>query len=168
MPPFMMRDATEADLSKLVNIRQPEALHRGRLRDAANPNFRYFVMFDGQEAVGFVSLVFSRPQSWINKHDTHHLPEVNDLYIAEDRRGQGYGSQAIQFLERVAAEAGYKELYISVESRDNPRAYALYQRLGYQQLQAEPYFHQWGSLDGDGILRQGDLWLVDMVKPLST
>lgn len=166
MPPFIMRDATESDLPNVVHIRQPEALHRGRMRDAKSPDFRYFVMVDGQEAVGFVSLVFRRPQSWMNKNDTKHLPEVNDLYIAEDRRGQGYGSQAIHFLERITSEAGYKQLYIAVESQDNPRAYALYQRLGYKQLQAEPYFHHWGSIDGDGILRQGDLWLVDMVKSL--
>ncbi len=166
MSTFAMRDATEADLSTLVHIRQPEALHRGRLSDAKSPDFRYFVMFDGDEAVGFVSLVFRRPQSWINRNDDKHLPEVNDLYIAENRRGRGYGTQAIHYLEQVAAEAGYKQLYISVESRDNPRAYALYQRLGYQELQTEPYFHQWGSVDGDGQLRQGDLWLVDMVKVL--
>jgi len=166
MPTFSMHDATEADLAQLTSIRQSEALHRGRLRDAKSPDFRYFVMLDGEEAVGFVSLVFSRPQSWINKDDTEHLPEVNDLYIAEDRRGQGYGTQAIQFLESVTAKAGYPQLYISVESRDNPRAYALYQRLGYQQLQDEPYFHRWGSIDGDGQLQQGELWLVDMVKRL--
>lgn len=167
MPTFFIRDTSETDLPALSQIRQPEALHRGRLRDAKNPDFRYFIMFDGEEAVGFVSLVFRRPQSWLNKDDTRHLPEVNDLYIAEDRRGQGYGTKAIHFLEGVAAESGYQQLYISVESRDNPRAYALYQRLGYQQLQAEPYFHHWGSLDGDGELRQGDLWLVDMVKSLA-
>jgi GNAT superfamily N-acetyltransferase len=155
-------------LSALTHIRQPEALHRGRLRDAKSPDFCYFVIFDGQEAVGFVSLVFRRPQSWLNKDDLQHLPEVNDLYIAEDRRGRGYGTKAIHFLEGVTARAGYPQLYISVESRDNPRAYALYQRLGYQPMQTEPYFHQWGSLDGDGQMRQGDLWLVDMVKSLSS
>lgn len=166
MSTFSMRDAIEADVPALTRIRQPEALHLGRLRDAKSPDFRYFVMFDGQEVVGFVSLVFRRPQSWINKDDTKHLPEVNDLYIAEDRRGQGYGTKALHFLESVAVKAGYPQLYISVESRDNPRAYALYQRLGYQQLQDEPYFHRWGSIDGDGVLRQGELWLVDMVKQL--
>jgi len=165
--PVVVRDAEEADLPALTAIRQPKALHRGRLRDAHDSNFRYLVLLRGEEIVGFVSLVFHRPPSWSNTSDTQHLPQIVDLYVAEAWRGQGYGSEAICALERIASEAGYTHLYIAVEPQHNPRAYALYQRLSYQPLQQEPYFQPWEAIDGDGKIRRGESWLVDMVKPWS-
>jgi hypothetical protein len=69
-------------------------------------------------------------------------------------------------MERRTVEAGYQQLYIAVEPLHNPRAYALYQRLGYQSLQSEPYRHLWESMDGDNKVQRGEAWLVDMVKNL--
>lgn len=167
LPLITLRDATEADLPALVSIRSDEAHHRGRLRDAGSQGFRYFLISSGQEAIGFVCLVFRRPSSWLNTNYTRQLPEINDLYLAEAWRGRGYGSAAIGVIEKIIFEAGHEHLYISVEPVDNPGAYALYQRLGFQQIQAEPYVHTWGSLDIQGKLNTGELLLVDMVKPLN-
>jgi ribosomal protein S18 acetylase RimI-like enzyme len=161
-----VRDASEADVPALAAVRSSEALHRGRLRDAQRADFRYFVILRDQVVIGFLSLVFRRPPSWSNSRDEQHLPEIIDFHIVEAQRGQGFGSQAIAFLERIAAEAGYPQLYIAVDPVDNPRALSLYQRLGYQQLQSEPHFHSWEALDGDGNIDRGGSWLVNMVKPL--
>ncbi len=136
------------------------------MRDAQTKDFRYFVILHGQVAVGFVSLVFRRPVSWSNRNDNRHLPEIIDLYITEKERRKGYGAAAIRALEVIASERGAKELHISVEPLNNPRAYTLYQRLGYQPLQVEPYFHRWAAVDGDDNLDTGAVWLVDMVKVL--
>jgi GNAT superfamily N-acetyltransferase len=161
-----LRDANQEDLPVLTAIRSPEALHRGRLRDAKNPDFHYFVIQHEQVVVGFVSLVYRRPASWSNSQDLAHLPEINDLFISEVHRGKGCGSAAIHALERIASQAGHTQLYISVEPFDNPRAYALYQRLGYRAIQQEPYLHHWAALDGDDHLDSGEAWLVDMVKSI--
>ena len=163
---IVVRDANEEDLSALAALRPPEAHHRGRLRDAHDPAFRYLVLLVGPEIIGFVCLVFRRPDSWSSAHDRQHLPQIVDLHITEARRGQGYGSVAIGVLERLASEAGHKQLFLAVEPQNNPRAYALYQRLGYQPIQSKPYFHTWESLDGDGQRRGGEAWLVDMSKLL--
>ncbi len=168
LPSIIARDAGAADLSALTTVRQPEGLHLSRLRDAQRSDFRYFILLDDEAIVGFVCLVFRRPDTWLNANDTNHLPEINDLYIAEERRGHGYGSAAIRAMEHIVFEAGSKQLYISVEPVDNPRAYALYQRLGYQQIQPEPHHHTWSSTYGDGTMHSGELWLVDMVKSLNS
>ncbi len=168
LPLINLRDATEADLPALISIRSDEAHHRGRLRDAGSQGFRYFLLSSGQDAIGFVCLVFRRPASWLNANDTRHLPEINDLYLAEAWRGRGYGSAAVGVIEKITLEAGHEHLYISVEPVDNTRAYALYQRLGFKQIQPEPYVHIWGSLDIEGKLNTGELLLVDMVKPLNS
>jgi GNAT superfamily N-acetyltransferase len=167
VPLITMREATVADLPALTAIRPPEAIHRGRLRDAERADYTYFVFLHGEEIVGFGSLVFRRPASWANAKDVRHLPEINDLHVAEAERGKGYGSAAIRLMEQKAAEAGSDRLYISVEPFHNPRAYALYQRLGYKAIQSEPYFHQWAAVDGDGNVQRGEDWLVDTVKVLT-
>lgn len=154
------------DIPALVAVRPSAGLHKGRLLDAQHSTFRYLIMQQEGQLVGFASLVFRRPASWLNADNTQHLPEINDLYIAEAERGKGYGTAAISTMERMAAEAGYQQLYISTEPIDNPRAYSLYQRLGYHPVQSEPYHHLWAAVDGEGHTHRGEAWLVDMVKSL--
>ena len=86
--------------------------------------------------------------------------------MEEGLRGRGYGTQFIHHIERIAVEEGYRELYLIVEPWDNPCAFALYQRLGYKQLQAEPYESKWQLTDSDGNLHQGVSWVLDLVKEL--
>ena len=89
-----------------------------------------------------------------------------DLRVKESRRGQGYGTVFVRAIEQTAAAAGNSQLYLSVDPLNNPRAYALYQRLGYQQLQAEPHRETWEFMDSAGQVHRGDDWAIDMVKQL--
>jgi ribosomal protein S18 acetylase RimI-like enzyme len=164
-----VRQAEQADIAALVAIKGPgsEALHRDRLRDAQGPGFRYFVLLANQAVVGFACLVMRRPAYWSDAGDAEHLPQISDLQVKESQRGRGYGSALISAIERHAAATGYRELFLSVEPTDNPRAYALYLRLGYRQVQSEPYLKIWELTDSAGILHRGENWVVDLVKPLS-
>jgi GNAT superfamily N-acetyltransferase len=167
-PSVTVRDAGEADLPALIAIKGDgsEALHRDRFRDARCGGFRYLVLLRGPEVIGAACLVSRRPAAWSDAGDTQHLPQIVDLQVAESHRGQGHGSAFIRAIEREAARAGHQQLYVSVEPADNPRAHALYQRLGYQQLQPEPYLKAWGFTDSGGERHCGEDWVVDMMKPL--
>jgi GNAT superfamily N-acetyltransferase len=164
----MVRDAEEADVSALTAIKGAgtEALHRDRLRDAQGPSFRYLVLLADQEIIGFACLVMRRPASWSDAGDTRHLPQIVDLKVQESQRGRGYGSAFVGAIERIASAAGYRQLYLGVEPLSNPRAYALYRRLGYQPLQSEPYREVWEFTDSAGDTHRGEDWVVDMVKQL--
>lgn len=161
-PSLTVRDAEEADVPTLMVLKgaDSEQIHRDRLQEAQDGALRYLVLVHEQQVIGYVCLVFRRPE------DTLFMPHIDDLRLAEEHRGQGYGTAFIQELERIAAAAGYHEIYISVEPDDNPRALALYQRLGYQQIQAKPYLNTWDYRTADGQIHQGSDWIVDMVKPL--
>jgi GNAT superfamily N-acetyltransferase len=163
-----IRDAQLADLPALMAIKGEgsAALHRDRLRDAQNPTFRYLVLLKDGEIIGFACLVSQRPAYWSDGGDTEHLPCIIDLQVKESRRGQGFGSEFIRQIEAIAAWSGFKQIYIAVEPLDNPLAYALYQRLGYQQIQPEPYLKAWDFTDSAGMLHCGEDSLVDMVKAL--
>ena len=81
--------------------------------------------------IGFACLVLRRPASWFDADDEQHLPQIVDLQVAEMHRGRGYGTAFVRAIERIAAAAGSHELYLAVEPEHNPRAFALYRRLGY-------------------------------------
>jgi GNAT superfamily N-acetyltransferase len=165
---LVVRDAEEADLPTLTAIKGDDsgAVHRDRLRDARVEGFRYLVLTIDQEIVGFAGLVFRRPDYWSDADNTQHLPQIVDLRIKELQRGRGYGSAFIRALERVAASAGYRQLYLSVDPINNPRAYALYRRVGYTQLQSEPYRDTWHFRDSAGQEHRGEGWALDMEKQL--
>jgi GNAT superfamily N-acetyltransferase len=163
-----VRDAKAADVPALTALKGigTEALHRDRLRDAQAAGFRYLVLLAHQEIIGFACLVFRRPAYWSDGNDPHHLPQIVDLQVRESLRGQGYGSAFMREIERIAREAGSEALYIAVEPFDNPRAYTLYQRLGYEQIQSEPYQKIWEFQDSEGQVHRGEDWVVDLSKQL--
>lgn len=163
-----VRDAQAADLTGLVEIKGQgsEALHRDRLQDAQSPGYRYLVLLADQKLIGFACLVFRRPEYWSDAGDTQHLPQIVDLQVEETHRGQGYGSAFLHALEQEVRAAGSHHIFLSVAPVDNPRAYALYGRLGYQQIQPEPYLKRWSFQDSSGKIHKGEDWIVDMVKTL--
>ena len=165
-----VRDVEEADVPALTAIKGDgtEALHRDRLRDARAAGFRYLALLVDQALIGFACLVMRRPTSWSDADDMRHLPQIVDLQVHEARRGQGFGSAFVRAIEDIAAAAGYRQLYLGVDPVDNPRAYALYQRLGYTPLQTEPYREIWEFIDSVGTTHRGEVWAVDMVKRLSS
>jgi GNAT superfamily N-acetyltransferase len=163
-----VRDAAEFDIPALTAIKGEgtEPLHRDRLRDAQSADLRYLVLVVQQELIGYACLVFRRPASWSDADDTTLLPHLDDLRVSDAYQGQGYGSAFIRAIERIAAASGAEHLYLRVEPEHNPRAYALYQRLGYQQLQNQPYLIRWAFTDSAGMAHWGEDWVVDMVKEL--
>lgn len=56
--------------------------------------------------------------------------EISDLIVHTDYRGQGMGTMIIHFLTDRARELGVRTLEIGV-ALSNPRALALYRRLGF-------------------------------------
>jgi len=162
-----VRDARDEDLPALAALKSPGALHRDRMEDAAaSPDFRYLVLVKEETVIGFACLVFVRPRRWSDADDTTHLPQVVDLLVSPEHRRKGYGSFFIGEMEAMAKERGGDSLYIAVDFPANLEAHALYRRLGYQQLQPEPYLKHWQFTDSDGNHHQGDGLVVDMAKTL--
>lgn len=163
---LVLRDAGDADLDGLARLRPPELDHRDRLRDARRPGFRYLVLEQGEEVIGFVCLVFARPASWPDSRNAALLPQIIDAFIAPPSRSRGYGSALIRALEGLAWAQGFRAVFLSVDPIGNPRAHALYQSLGYRPLQQEPYREQGQYTDSAGQVHESDGWELDMVREL--
>lgn len=74
----------------------------------------------GEEAIGFGLLSYWRG-----------LAELSDLIVAPNYRGQGIGAALIGALCDHAKASGYAQAQIGV-AENNPRALALYLRLGFE------------------------------------
>ncbi|MCR9124353.1 MAG: GNAT family N-acetyltransferase [Phyllobacteriaceae bacterium] len=133
-----IRPATEADLPLLATVMDEENLHyegadalpaadvlptlRGWF--SGNSDTLVIVAVEEQRVLGFVTLVPLFPAGNLNVSLF-----IKDLYVAADARGRGIGEA---LMRRSAAEArrlGAARLELTVD-KDNPRAKALYERLG--------------------------------------
>ncbi|MFF5789582.1 GNAT family N-acetyltransferase [Streptomyces sp. NPDC012693] len=74
-------------------------------------------------------------------------PEFNGLDVRAELRGQGIGTALIRAAEELARTRGRTAMGLGV-TRDNPRAAALYARLGYRPVVA--YTDRWSWTDPDG------------------
>ncbi len=163
-----IRPATTADVAALNHFKPAPTIHRDRLRDALQPGFAYLVLELDHRVIGFVCLVFTRPTYWSDGGDTTYLPTAIDFFVDPALRSQGYGSYFLRTVEQMAAAEGAEQFYLWVDPVDNPRAYALYQRLGYRPVQGDPYWFHWEFVDSAGELHSGDSWRLDLVKVLSS
>ncbi|MEU6669941.1 GNAT family N-acetyltransferase [Streptomyces sp. NPDC046727] len=82
---------------------------------------------------------------------TADCPEIGGLEIGAELRSRGLGSALIRACEDLARERGLPLVGIGV-ARDNPRAAALYARLGYRPL--ADYLDRYSYVDTDGRERE--------------
>ncbi|NEB05915.1 GNAT family N-acetyltransferase [Streptomyces sp. SID13726] len=83
---------------------------------------------------------------------TLDCPEIGGLGVwPEDLRSRGIGTELIRAAEELARERGITVVGIGV-GRDNPRAAALYARLGYRPV--TDYLDRYSYEDRDGTTRE--------------
>lgn len=81
------------------------------------------------ECVGYGSLL------WVSEYPgfkDSNIPEINDVWILAERRGNGLGRDLIQYLESIARQKNHKQIGIGVGLyKDYGSAQNLYVQLGY-------------------------------------
>ncbi|MFB7360046.1 GNAT family N-acetyltransferase [Streptomyces gardneri] len=92
-------------------------------------------------------------------------PELNGLDVwPEGLRGQGIGTALVHAAEELVRERGGTALGLGV-ARDNPRAAALYARLGYEPVVA--YTDRWAWTDAAGRTHACADACTFLVRPLA-
>ena len=161
---LIVRDAMPEDLDALGALRPLGVLHADRIRKAHPDSYRYFVADLDEQIIGSVMLYFRAEPGWDRRDQ---MPLMMDLFVAPAMRSQGIGAAIVAAVEEFAVAKGYGHLYLRVEPERNPRAFALYKRLGYQPLQQEPYEDPFRFVDSSGKVQEGVEWVVDMRKWLA-
>jgi GNAT superfamily N-acetyltransferase len=148
----MFLPASIADITKLAKVRRnfDETEILARFDWLATVNVTWYVWWAAQEPLGWVLI------QWQGKPTAPGVPDLNDLYVHPDWRSQGIGTQILSVCEQIVSAAGYTKLGLAVNPDLNPRAYLLYQRLGYYAISQDKYL--------DGVYGGVEDWVIDLEK----
>ena len=89
----------------------------------------YLVGWDDDSPIGHVHVAWEGTEL--------EIPELQDLYVLPDRRGEGFGTALTEAAERLVADRGHEQCSISV-SETNEGARRLFERLGYVRAAIPP------------------------------
>ena len=132
--------------------------HAAYIEKQARDGGIYLVAWDGDTPVGrlFVRwqnieiprIVDERPQA----AQFADAPAICDVYVVPERRSEGVGAQLIQRAVECARQQGVSQVTICVDT-DNPRARALYERLGFTESGIGVFTTSGTFVDEDGLER---------------
>jgi len=86
---------------------------------------RVWLIQDGNDAIGYIVLTLGYSLEFRGRDAF-----IDELYIRESYRGQGVGTNTLQFVEDVCPSLGIEALHLEVDRR-NTVAQSLYRKVGF-------------------------------------
>lgn len=160
---FLIRDATQSDITALTKLRNAPTQLQRYLSEADGEGIRFLVYEQDNEVRGFAMLFLRQP---VEGSPKSHIPKISDLYVAQRFRSMGIGTIMIARMEELAVAFGHKVMHVGVDPVDNPRALALYERLGYVPID-EPQQKKANFYDEAGNATESKYWNVNLRKQLA-
>ena len=151
-------------LARSLPMHTPDR-HREGVEEQASGLIHYLIAWQGGEGVGHGMIHWSGPRDAEILARVGPSPEIFNLGVRRDRRSSGVGTVLMAALERSIAERGFRESGLGV-ALDNPRARALYDRLGYTPADAPVYVDRWHYVDEHGVQHRQDDRCTYMIKVL--
>ena len=88
---------------------------------------RVWLIQEVEEVIGYIVLTLGYRLEYRGQYAF-----LDELYVRENKRGEGIGTRAIEFLEKTCQQMKVRFLQLEVK-RDNSVARALYERKGFEQ-----------------------------------
>jgi GNAT superfamily N-acetyltransferase len=150
---YSIRLANENDLDGLCEIRNNRGLFIGYLQQQEV----YLVLAEHDNIIlGFGVL----------KIKGSLIPKLSDLYVKENYRGNGVGSNLIRYREKIARGLSYSEIFVSVDPIENPKMIKLMTKLGYYEI-SKPYIKSTIFYNPDGTTYDKTYTRIDLKKSLN-
>lgn len=96
-------------------------------RNLPNPDYHYFLAFDGLHCVGYASV----HAQWL-LHHCGKVGEIQEMFVIEDYRSKGVGALLIQALKEIAQRENFEVLEVTANKK-RIDTHRFYQRQGFQQ-----------------------------------
>ena len=134
---MLIRPATGTDLPKIIALLQEmdgedglTAAESETIWNKINqyPYYKVFIAEDGESAIGACSLIIIDNLG----HLGAKLAVVENVIVSRDYRGQGIGSQLMQFVMARATEEKCYKLMLS-SNKKRTQAHKFYEQLGFEQ-----------------------------------
>ena len=149
---MIIREAQARDIPALERVKAlGGAAHADRVTQAHDTPMRVLVAEEQGEVVGYAFILVAAPPFWTPRF----VPQLVDLQVREDWRSHGVGSMLVRAAEALVRAHGDAALYLAVDPDDNPRALALYRRLGYVAVDEHPVDEPWEFADSSGVVHSG-------------
>lgn len=94
------------------------------------------------------------------------FPKLSDLYVKENYRGNGIGSDLIMYREKIAKSLGYSEIFVSVDLIENTKMIRLIRKHSYEAI-SEPYLKRVLFYNDDGTTYNKTYTRIDLKKLLN-
>jgi len=134
----VFKPASSDEIETLIVMMRDFYAHEGLKFDEAaarralqtiidNKNFgRVFLILVADEIAGYAVLTFGFSLEFHGRDAF-----VDELYLRQERRGQGIGKRALHFLTGVCAAEGVNALHLEVERANTP-AQSVYRKFGFE------------------------------------
>ncbi|MDG4825620.1 GNAT family N-acetyltransferase [Asanoa sp. WMMD1127] len=128
----MIRQSRPADVERLEQTMPtgPSRFHEARYGRQADGLSTFLVAEIDGVLVGCGEVLWAGAKEPAVRERIPDCPEINGLAVAPGRQSQGIGTALVRAAEALAAERGHHRVGLGVDDH-NPRAAALYARLGY-------------------------------------
>lgn len=149
-----IRQAKQSDIEEIRKVKPDlsDVQIKNRFKWQADKKAVWLVAVKNDQICGFLVL------KWFGKKTAPDYPDVEDLFIRPEDRGQGIAGIIVQNAENMARNKGYHRLGMAVNPDPRCPANKLYRKLGYQEVNGKRYV--------DGVYGGVKDWVVDMVKEL--
>lgn len=153
---YILRLANDNDISGLCNIRNNKDLFKKYLMQFEKKEVYLVIAEQIELIIGFGVL----------KLKGTLLPKLSDLYVKEEYRGNGVGSDLIKYRENIARDLGYSEMFVSVDPVENPKMIKIIKKHGYEVI-SDPYSKEAVFYNDDGTTYNKTYTRIDLKKLLN-
>lgn len=116
---YLWHDNGDFYINRSFNAGQLEA-------EMADTNARFYLLYEDQEAVGFMKLNIDKA---IGYYIAEKALELERIYILKKASGRGLGRKAVEFVVEMAKESGKSIVWL--KSMDSSKAIDFYQQQGF-------------------------------------
>jgi GNAT superfamily N-acetyltransferase len=143
----------------------PNRYHEARYRRQSAGCGTFLIAFLDEVLVGSAEVMWCGPKEPAVRDRFPDCPEINGLAVVHQHRSQGIGTTIVHAAEELAAQRGHHRIGLGVDDQ-NPRAAALYRRLGYQDAGCR-YLDRYDHIDQHGIRHEIADPCIFLIKAIS-
>lgn len=146
---LVCRDDDLAVLDEHMPTPSATSFHAQRLARQAAGTSTYLIAWLDDRPVGVGEIRWDGCASPKVRAALPDCPEINGLHVVDSLQSRGIGTALIRTAEQLATDRAVRMIGLGVDEHDNPRAAALYERLGFKPVIG--YLDCWSYVDEAGV-----------------
>ncbi len=141
------------------------AKHAERLARQQQGQITYLIAWYKNQPVGHGMIKWHRSHDdFVAPHLQEECPDIEDLFVLEERRSQGIGTWILRYAEDLARQRGYQQIGLSAGAEADDPARRLYERLGFRDVGFGEITERYEYIDQNGQLQVWEGLCLYLIK----